>query len=212
MVHDRLNVCGDDLITFQTDGPRQAQQFASRLREGDWLEVVPGIDSVVVRFDAARLRVAEAVDALDAALEAPADVDTAPAPLVDVPVTYGGAGGPDLDALLDSLGLDSEAFIAMHTAGEYHVEMLGFTPGFAYIGGLDDRLDVPRLDEPRRHVAAGSVGIAGRRTGIYALPGPGGWPLIGRTTLTLFDPDAEEPFLLKPGMRIRFVAAGDEDT
>ena len=95
-------------------------------------------------------------------------------------------------------------FVALHCRDEYPVEMLGFTPGFAYIGGLDDRLDVPRRPHPRQYVPAGSIGIAGGRTGIYAMPGPGGWPLIGRTPEPLFDAKAGDPFRLRPGLRVRF--------
>ena len=103
-------------------------------------------------------------------------------------------------------GLLQKELIALHTGQEYRVDMLGFTPGFAYIGGLDAALDVPRLPQPRMHVAAGSIGIADGRTGVYALPGPGGWPIIGRTSLTLFDALSDQPFLLQAGYRVRFTA------
>ena len=84
--------------------------------------------------------------------------------------------------------------------------MLGFTPGFAYIGGLDERLNIDRLPEPRQHVPAGSVGIAGGRSGLYSLPGPGGWPLVGRTSRKLFDATADDPFTLSAGARVIFTA------
>lgn len=199
-------VCGDDLISLGVANPRIAQQRAKQLREsGDWLEVVAGIDSVVVQFDAARIDTARAFDALETGIVESSGAESEESVLVEIPVVYGGDSGPDLERLCGELGLSSDEFIALHTRDEYRVDMLGFTPGFAYIGGLDARLAVPRLPEPRTHVAAGSIGIAGGRTGIYSLPGPGGWPLIGRTTLTLFDAAAEDPFLLAPGMRVRFV-------
>ena len=206
-------VCGDDLISIGVADPRSAQQRAKQLREtGDWLEVVAGIDSVVVRFDAARIDAAIAFDALGTSLAASADGQAQESVLIEIPVVYGGDSGPDLDGLCGELALSRDAFIALHTRDEYRVDMLGFTPGFAYIGGLDPRLDVPRLPEPRTWVAAGSIGVAGGRTGVYALSGPGGWPLIGRTSLTLFEAHAEDPFLLGPGMRVRFVAVDEGDT
>ena len=205
-----IDVCGDDLISLPTDGPDHSQRLAARLRAGDWLEVVPGIDCVVVQFDAARVDVADAIEWLEQvrSVDAPEPRDM---PLVEIAIAYGGDAGPDLERICDELGLTRDEFIAIHTGAEYSVDMLGFTPGFAYVGGLDARLDVPRLAEPRQHVAAGSIGIAGGRTGIYALPGPGGWPLVGRTSTKLFDACADEPFLLSAGTRVRFVADdGDE--
>lgn len=205
-----IDVCGDDLISLATDGPGQSQRLARRLRAGDWLEVVPGVDSVVVQFDAARIDVADAVGWLEQ-VRSIDESEPQDMPLVEIAVAYGGNAGKDFERLCDELGMTRDEFIGLHTGREYAVDMLGFTPGFAYVGGLDARLDVPRLAEPRQQVAAGSIGIAGGRTGIYALPGPGGWPLIGRTPTTLFDADADEPFLLSAGTRIRFVALDEAD-
>jgi len=102
--------------------------------------------------------------------------------------------------------MTADELVALHTGREYRVDMLGFTPGFAFIGGLDDALNVPRRSEPRVRLEPGSVGIAGGRTGIYTLPGPGGWSIIGRTPVRLFDPASSEPFRLQAGMRVRFRA------
>lgn len=202
-----LTVCGDDLISVSAGDARAAQQMAGHLRNsGRFREVVAGITSVVVQFDAAIVDLDHALASLTRLLGEDVTQDEGARPLIEVPVVYGGAGGPDFDPLCAKLGLTREQFIALHTRDEYRVDMLGFTPGFAYIGGLDERLNVARLANPRARVTAGSVGIAGGRTGLYALPGPGGWPLIGRTTLKLFDPKSEPPFLLEPGTRIRFRA------
>lgn len=206
-----LFVCGDDLISVRVDDPQLAERRASALRQdGNWLEVVAGIDSVVVQFDAARFDVVDAVDSLRDALRRDVDIQALEMPLIEIPVAYGGDDGPDFERLCDELELSRDEFIVLHTRDEYRVDMLGFTPGFAYIGGLDEKLDVPRLAEPRTHVAAGSIGIAGGRTGVYALSGPGGWPLIGRTPLVLFDADDETPFLLAPGTRVRFRAVDQQ--
>lgn len=195
----------DDLAGIGADSVELAQHIADALRAtGTWLEAVGGQDTVVVRFDAARTNPADALARLSQQLARvpalQASVDTA----VEIPVIYGGEEGPDLGQICDLLEMTADDFVLRHCRGEYPVEMLGFTPGFAYLGGLDERLDVPRRPHPRQHVPAGSVGIAGGRTGIYALPGPGGWPLIGRTPEPLFDADAVEPFRLRPGMRVRF--------
>ena len=126
--------------------------------------------------------------------------------LLEIPVVYGGEFGPDFEDLCRQLGLSRDEFISLHTGIEYRVDMVGFTPGFAFIGGLDERLHAPRRKEPRQRVEAGSIGIADGRTGLYALASPGGWSLVGRTPAKLFDAEAMEPFMLRAGMRIRFHA------
>lgn len=123
---------------------------------------------------------------------------------VEVPVCYGGRFGPDLAHVASHNGLSEEEVIELHTAPRYPVYMLGFTPGFPFLGGLSEKLYTPRLDSPRTSVAAGSVGIANNQTGIYPIQSPGGWQLIGCTPLKLFDPDRKEPFLLKAGNFLQF--------
>ena len=204
---NRINPCGDDLISIDVSNPAEAQSLAERLRvTGDWLEVVGGIDTVVLRFDAARLDPQFVVRRIHETTSMDEPAVTMSSDVVEIPVRYGGECGPDFDAVCAMLKLSAEELIALHANRDYTVDMLGFTPGFAYIGGLDERLGVPRLREPRVKVAAGSVGIADGRTGLYALPGPGGWVLIGRTSYPLFDASSDPPFVLRPGMRVRFVA------
>jgi inhibitor of KinA len=123
----------------------------------------------------------------------------------DIPVWYGGAYGPDLDYVAEYAQLTTVEVIARHTAPTYLVHMIGFVPGFPYLGGLDERLATPRKMQPRAQVPAGSVGIAGPQTGIYSLPTPGGWQLIGRTPLQLFNPAWAQPSLLQAGQHLRFV-------
>lgn len=202
-----LRCCGDDLLSIDVADSPQSQALADQLREsGDWLECVAGIDSVVVQFDAMKLDADEARRKIRTILKAPPRATKLSDELLEVPVCYGGEYGPDLESLCTRLNLSVDELVRLHSEREYRVDMLGFTPGFAYIGGLDDELNVPRLKQPRQHVAAGSVGIADGRTGIYSLPGPGGWPIIGRTPLSLFDPSSAHPFLLQAGSRIRFRA------
>ncbi len=124
---------------------------------------------------------------------------------VEVPVVYGGEFGPDLEFVARHNGLSPEEVIRRHTARDYPVYLVGFTPGFPYLGGLDETIAAPRLSSPRPRVPAGSVGIAGQQTGIYSVDSPGGWRLIGWTPLRLFDPLRHPPALLAPGDVVRFV-------
>ena len=124
---------------------------------------------------------------------------------IEIPVVYGGVAGPDLDAVARQNDLTPAQVVALHSSAEYIVYFLGFQPGFAYLGGLPDILATPRRAEPRLEVAAGSVGIGGSQTGIYPLATPGGWQIIGRTPLSLFNPDNASPTLLLPGDSVRFV-------
>lgn len=196
----------DDLLSVSVSGAREAQALADHLRStGAWLEVVAGIDSVVVRFDAAAVDAGAADALLCDALQAEIPPLAVSTELLEIPVVYGGDDGPDLEALCETIGMSEDEFVELHTGREYRVDMIGFTPGFAFIGGLDERLSVPRRTEPRQRVEAGSIGIADGRTGIYALPSPGGWTLVGRTPETLFDAQSQDPFRIRAGMRVRFV-------
>ena len=126
--------------------------------------------------------------------------------VIEIPVCYGGEFGPDLADVATHADTTSNDVIARHTAAEYTVAMLGFAPGFPYLLGLDSALHMPRRTTPRTRVPAGSVAIGGAQTGIYPSELPGGWQLIGRTPLALFDPQSEPPCLLGPGDRVRFRA------
>ncbi|MBK9165458.1 MAG: 5-oxoprolinase subunit PxpB [Acidobacteria bacterium] len=123
--------------------------------------------------------------------------------LMEIPVDF---SGPDLDEICAAIDKTRDEFIAEYCGREYRVYMLGFLPGFAYMGELDSSISFPRLPTPRLRVPKGSVGIAGRQTGIYPFESPGGWRLIGRTELELFDPNRAEPCVFRPGDRVRFVA------
>jgi KipI family sensor histidine kinase inhibitor len=124
---------------------------------------------------------------------------------VEIPVVYGGAYGPDLGFVATHNGLSEDAVVQIHASVEYQVAMMGFTPGFPYLLGMDASIASPRLETPRQQVPAGAVGIAGGQTGIYPLESPGGWRIIGRTPVVLFDPQREPPFLLAPGDVVHFV-------
>src|SRR5205814_9646705 len=146
---------------------------------------------------AARLAQVAAMDAVSS--------DAGSGATLEIPVHYGGEDGPDVASVAD-FGACSEAdVVRLHTAPEYRVYMLGFLPGFAYLGSVDRRIAMPRLDTPRVRVKAGSVGIAGIQTGIYPCDSPGGWRIIGRTDVVTFDPAKSVPFLFNPGQRVKFV-------
>ena len=209
---DRIIACGDDLVGVECADALSAQALADHLREsGEWLECVAGISSCVAKFDLASVTAEEAGQRLSSALRSVPPVSGAESELVEVPVCYGGDYGPDLEDVCRLLGIDRDSFIGRHTGIEFSVDMLGFTPGFAFIGGFDEARDVPRRPQPRVRLEPGSIGIAGGRTGIYTLASPGGWQIVGRTPMQLFDPGAEHPFRLRAGTRVRFVAISADD-
>lgn len=123
-----------------------------------------------------------------------------------IPVAYGGEYGPDLRTVAENASISMSEAAALHSTGTYTIHLLGFTPGFPYMGGMDQRLSTPRKREPSVHVPAGSVGIAGEQTGIYPVDSPGGWQIIGRTPLMIYDPHRDPVFLLTAGMKVRFRA------
>lgn len=197
---------GADLI-----GQRRVWWLAQRLREqggGERLEeIVPGMNNLTLVFDP------EVTDPTSLGLwltelwRQGEELDYRPRER-EIPVHYGGEWGPDLEEAARHCGLTPAELVARHSGGDYRVYFLGFQPGFAYLGGLAPALAVPRRREPRLRVPAGSVGIGGAQTGIYPAASPGGWQLIGRTDLTLFDPRRDEPSYLLPGDRVRFVPLG----
>ena len=133
-------------------------------------------------------------------------VEIPPSEVLEVPVLYGGEEmGPDLKFVAENAKMSEEEVIKLHSEPEYLIYMLGFTPGFTYLGGLNDAIETPRLKTPRVKIPAGSVGIAGKQTGVYPIDSPGGWQLIGRTPLKMYDADREKPILPEAGQYIKFV-------
>ncbi len=177
------------------------------------IEVVPTYRSLLVIHDplrSPRERLAPKVEALarQLAMEAAGEL---PGRTVHVPACYGGAYGPDLEDVARRAGLAVDEVISIHASATYLVYMLGFTPGFPYLGGMPPEIATPRLDTPRERVDAGFIGIGGGQTGIDPVPSPGGWRLVARTPLRLFDPAALSPFLLAAGDRLRFDPIGPEE-
>jgi inhibitor of KinA len=175
------------------------------------IEYVPAFASVAIHYDPLRVPGAglgsphsRLIGALRVALSSTRDEIVPPAPVVEIPVCYGGGLGPDLEDVARAHDLSVDEVVEIHSGGEYLVYMVGFMPGFAYLGGLSDRIATPRRSVPRTRVPAGTVGIGGSQTGVYPLESPGGWNLIGRTPQRMFLPEKEPPTLLEIGDRVRF--------
>jgi len=171
------------------------------------IEIVPAYCSLLIYFDPLLLSRPALIQAVTGILAAATERKAAEEEMVriiQVPVCYGGEHGPDLAEVARYHGLALEEVIAIHSARPYLVYMLGFTPGFPYLGGMSERIATPRLETPRVRVPEGSVGIAGTQTGIYPIASPGGWRLIGRTPVKPFQPEAARPFLFSAGDHVQF--------
>jgi KipI family sensor histidine kinase inhibitor len=210
----RFSHMGDAAIIAEAETPdheaanRAALAAAAALEaEGPpWLTAaVPAIGSLLVCFEPLAASY-KAVEARLRALLAASERAAAPRRVVEIAVTYGGDAGPDLEATAGALGLAPAEVVALHTAAPLRVMMIGFAPGYPYIGPLPPALHLPRRATPRQAVPAGSVAIAAGLSGIYPARLPGGWHLIGRTAARLFDPAADPPALLAPGDLVQFVA------
>lgn len=211
MQRARCYLLGEKAVVLELEPPVMlaSQQriwgLLERLNASDEVsEAIPGMNNIsVVLKDPQRLAL-DGIEWLQRWWEESEAVIPTPR-RIEIPVVYGGVAGPDLDAVARQNDLTPAQVVTLHSSAEYTVYFLGFQPGFAYLGGLPDILATPRRAEPRLEVAAGSVGIGGSQTGIYPLATPGGWQIIGRTPLSLFNPDNASPTLLLPGDSVRFV-------
>ena len=198
---------GATALLVEVDGPDEVRALHAELlrrRAGGGVppiaDVVPGLCTVLLDGVADPGGLARAMDGW----HVPA-VDPVDGPLVEIPIVYNGA---DLEHVAEQWGMRIDDAVSAHAAIEFRVAFLGFAPGFAYLTGLPEQLRVPRLPTPRPSVPAGAVGLADRFCGIYPRATPGGWQLVGRTELVLWDATRPEPALLAPGVRVRFVAVG----
>ena len=173
------------------------------------VEFIPSYRSLMVEYDAMEHSYAQLRDRVNDLIRRSVKSDdttkVADQDAHQIPVSYGDDYGPDLDNVAQHAGLNPDEVIAIHSGTDYHVFMLGFAPGFPYLGGMDSRIACPRLATPRTLVPAGSVGIAESQTGVYPNPSPGGWQIIGRTPMRLFDVDADPPASMLPGTKVNFV-------
>ena len=164
----------------------------------------PTYRSLFIQYDPWQCSFENLLLVVEECLKAAPEGTVASAPVIEIPVCYGGEYGPDLDAVASFHGMTPDEVVRLHCAALYYVYMIGFTPGFPYLGGLDERLHTPRRKEPRKVVPAGSVGIADRQTGIYPIDSPGGWRLIGKTPVRIFDLEKADPFTIHAGDSLKF--------
>ena len=187
---------------------RRVHALAALLRASPFdglVETVPAYRTLLIHYDPLILTEAEIRRWVLRKLDQLEDIHSQKPRQLIIPVRYGGEYGSDLEYVADYHRLRVEDVIRIHSQKIYTVYMMGFTPGFPYMGALDDAIVTPRLETPRTHVPAGTVGIAGSQTGIYPIDSPGGWRLIGHTSVGLFDPQGDTPFLFSPGDEVRFI-------
>ena len=164
-----------------------------------YTSVMVHYDPLLIGYDALLKKLKKVLDSVDLSLGADHKI------IMDIPVCYGGIYGPDMQTVCEHTGLSEEEVIRLHSEPDYQIYMMGFMPGFVYLGGMNPRLETPRLSSPRPRLEAGSVGIAAKQTGMYPLASPGGWQIIGRTPIKPYDPDREKPILYESGEYLRFV-------
>lgn len=193
---------------------RQVQALFKKLKAdppSGLIDLIPTYRSLLVQYDPIRLSFEDLQKIIFSLVDLSESLFETTDRMVEIPVCYGNDFGPDLGEIAAFHHLSSEEVVTIHSEGLYQVYMIGFTPGFPYLGGLDTRLVTPRKKVPRALVPAGTVGIAGQQTGIYPLDSPGGWQLIGRTPVKLFDLTQPEPFYLKSGDQVTFKAISKEE-
>ena len=211
MQRARCSLLGESAVVLELEPPvsLESQQriwgLTRRLEEADAVrEVIPGMNNITVILRDPQNLALDGIERIQRWWEESEAIVPEPRRIA-IPVIYGGGVGPDLDVVAGHTGLTPSQVVERHASVDYIVYFLGFQPGFAYLGGLMPALQTPRRAEPRLLVPAGSVGIGGSQTGIYPLATPGGWQIIGQTSLTLFNPACEPPTLLAPGDTVRFV-------
>ena len=203
------------LISFGDEISLEAHRqvkLVTRVLEGarGILNLHPSYASILIDFDPRLREHSDVADLVRERLESASHAPEAPARVVEIPVRYGGSSGPDLEDVARHTGLAPERVIELHAAADYEVYFVGFSTCFPYLGGLPPELATPRLSAPRKHVPVGSVAIGGSQAGIYPLASPGGWRLIGHTSLRLFDPEASPPPLLRMGDHVRFIPVPED--
>ena len=186
---------------------RKVRSLTDALEQGaipGVFDFLPTYRSILVYYDPLEISEPELKSRIRTMLEDAEESDAGERHVVHIPTLYGGDMGPDIAFVAQHNGIDEREVVKIHSSADYLVYMMGFSPGFAYLGGLDERLATPRLQSPRTEIPAGAVGIAETQTGVYPVASPGGWQLIGRTPLNLFDPLRERPVLLSAGDYVRF--------
>ncbi len=169
------------------------------------VDVIPAFCSLLINYDPRIIRYEQMKKRIEGLIRVDVRKGSQIRKIFEIPVLYGGEYGPDLPYIAQHAGLSEEEVVKIHTSSDYLIYMLGFLPGFCYLGGLDERIHTPRLANPRKKIPAGSVGIGGSQTGIYPLDSPGGWQLMGMTPVKTYDPARKVPILVQAGEYIRFI-------
>ncbi len=175
------------------------------------IDMIPTYCSLLINYNPLVISYESLRDRVDSIVRMESRTEGGRKKVWKIPVVYGGAYGPDLETIAEHAGLSQEEVINIHTSQDYLIYMLGFLPGFTYLGGLDKRIHTPRLAAPRVRIPAGSVGIGGSQTGIYPMDSPGGWQLMGMTPVKTYDAAREVPILVEAGDYIRFVPVSEEE-
>ena len=211
MQRARCYLLGETAVVLELEPPvtlatqKRIWRLTQRLGEiPEVVEAIPGMNNITVVLRNPHSVALDAIERLQRWWEESEALEP-DSRAIEIPVVYGTAAGPDLGEVARHAGLTEKQVVELHSSADYVVWFLGFQPGFPYLGGLPEQLATPRRAEPRLQVPAGSVGIGGSQTGIYPLATPGGWQLIGHTSLPLFDPTRDEPVLLRPGDTVRFI-------
>lgn len=202
---------GDDIAEDVNEGVQTLCHGLSIQKLSGVVDLVPAYRSLMVTFDPLAIGRDELRERVGAVWERREQIELPKCRRHDIPVIYGGERGPDIQWVADYHRLTTDAVVELHSSCDYRVYMIGFTPGYPYMGLLPTELDTPRRDTPRTSVPKGSVGIAQRQTGIYPVTSPGGWQIIGWTDVNLFNPANDRPARLQMGDRVRFVPAGSGD-
>ncbi|PRR78259.1 Kinase A inhibitor [Clostridium liquoris] len=175
------------------------------------IEIIPTYRSISIQYNPLEITIGDLIERLKEIYANIDSIQLPPAKVIEIPTVYGGEYGPDIEFVSQYNNISTDEVIKFHTSVDYLIYMLGFTPGFTYLGGLPREIETPRLKTPRTKIPAGSTGIAGKQTGIYPIESPGGWQLIGRTPLKLYDPKRNPPIILNAGDYLRFISIGEKE-
>lgn len=215
-----INIYGDRGIRIQL-GDTISEETNKKIRDLSSLletEKIPGViewiptyTAVSIYYDPSLISYDSLESRMKSLYEKSSQIELPPAEVITIPVCYGGEYGPDLEVVAEHNGLTVEEVISIHTSTDYLIYMMGFAPGFPYLGGMSEKIATPRLASPRMKIPAGSTGIAGSQTGIYPMESPGGWQIIGRTPVKLYDPNRNPHILPKAGNYIRFSQVSEKE-